>query len=134
MITGFRLNLAPLKEPLGFIKFVEWDFGLTAAIAFLWLVCSSAWAKGLQNVKDATGTAGITSTLALCKESDVACEVTDFANMRTLNVSVVFGYLNLIVWAGNAWIVYKETRCHSQKYTAQHGAGAGRGQQVPAAI
>jgi hypothetical protein len=65
------------------------DFGLTAAIAFLWLVCSSAWAKGLQNVKDATGTADITSTLALCKESDVSCEVTDFANMRTLNVSVV---------------------------------------------
>nr|XP_046153437.1 synaptophysin-like protein 1 isoform X1 [Oncorhynchus gorbuscha] len=242
MITGFRLNLAPLKEPLGFIKFIEWltaifafgscggysgrtivslfcsegrnetlnatfsypfrlnlvalvesnttlcnhsvpvthlvgdsassvqffvgvaiicflysivallvylgymhvykdsdfgpmfDFGLTAAIAFLWLVCSSAWAKGLQNVKDATGTADITSTLALCKESDVSCEVTDFANMRTLNVSVVFGYLNLMVWAGNAWIVYKETRCHSQKYTARQGAGAGRGQQVPAAI
>ncbi|KAL0962672.1 hypothetical protein UPYG_G00343810 [Umbra pygmaea] len=226
MMTGFRLNLAPLKEPLGFIKLVEWltaifafgscggysgknivslfcsegrnetlnatfsypfrlnlvalvdgdsassvkffvgvaivcflyamialliylgymhvykdsdfgpmfDFGLTATIAFLWLVCSSAWAKGLQNVKDAVGTKGIISTLALCQRNDIICEVTDFASMRALNVSVVFGYLNLLVWAGNAWFVYKETRWHSQKYAAQHGSQAGRGQHVPPLI
>ena len=24
MMTGFRLNFTPLKEPLGFIKLVEW--------------------------------------------------------------------------------------------------------------
>lgn len=52
-------------------------------------MCSSAWAKGLQNVKDATGTEGISSTLALCGESNVTCEVTEFANLRTLNISVV---------------------------------------------
>lgn len=52
-------------------------------------MCSSAWAKGLQNVKDATGTEGISSTLALCTGSNATCEVTDFANLRTLNISVV---------------------------------------------
>lgn len=62
---------------------------VTAILVFLWLVCSSAWAKGLQNVKDATDTEGISSTLALCKGSNVTCEVTEFANMRTLNISVV---------------------------------------------
>lgn len=67
------------------------DFALTAVLVFLWLVCSSAWAKGLQNVKDATGTEGIGSTLALCKGSNVTCEVTDYANLRTLNISVVSG-------------------------------------------
>lgn len=62
---------------------------ITAILVFLWLVCSSAWAKGLQNVKDATGTEGISSTLALCKASNITCEVTDYANLRTLNISVV---------------------------------------------
>ncbi|XP_075967699.1 synaptophysin-like protein 1 isoform X1 [Anarhichas minor] len=31
MMTGFRLNFTPLKEPLGFVKLVEW---LTAIFAF----------------------------------------------------------------------------------------------------
>ncbi|CAL8318567.1 unnamed protein product [Lota lota] len=239
MMTGFRLNLSPLKEPLGFIKLVEWltaifafgscggysgrniislfcgngtnetltaaisypfrlnqvslvegnmtfcnhtagpthlvgdsassaeffvgvavvcflysmvallvylgymhvykdsdfgpiiDFLVTAALAFLWLACSSAWAKGLQNVKDATGDAGIASALDVCARSDVTCRVTEFAGLRSLNVSVVFGFLNLCVWAGNAWFVYKETRWHSQKYAAQP---APTRSQVPAAI
>lgn len=62
---------------------------ITAILVFLWLVCSSAWAKGLQNVKSATDTEGISGTLALCKGSNITCEVTEFANMRTLNISVV---------------------------------------------
>ena len=65
------------------------DFVVTAAFAFLWLVCSSAWARGLQVVKDATGPAGIDSTLSLCKEPDVSCEVNEIANMRSLDISVV---------------------------------------------
>uniref|UniRef100_A0A8C5AAP9 Synaptophysin-like 1 n=1 Tax=Gadus morhua TaxID=8049 RepID=A0A8C5AAP9_GADMO len=218
MMTGFRLNLSPLKEPLGFVKLVEWltaifafgscggysgtnvislfcgngtnetlsaafsypfrcapnrsfnrqhciqtnkmdpqdhysassaeffvgvgvvcflysmvallvylgymhvykdsdfgpiiDFLLTAALAFLWLVSSSAWARGLQTVKHATGDAGIAATLGVCAQGDVTCRVTEFASLRSLNVSV-FGFLNLCVWAGNAWFVYKETRWHT---------------------
>lgn len=64
---------------------------VTATLVFLWLVCSSAWAKGLQNVKDATDTEGIVNTLALCNGNNNTCEVTEFANMRTLNISVVRG-------------------------------------------
>uniref|UniRef100_H3DMB8 Synaptophysin-like 1 n=1 Tax=Tetraodon nigroviridis TaxID=99883 RepID=H3DMB8_TETNG len=63
------------------------DFLITASLVFLWLVCSSAWAKGLQNVKDATGTEGISSTLAVC--SNLTCQVTEFASLRTLNISVI---------------------------------------------
>ncbi|KAJ8387008.1 hypothetical protein AAFF_G00161850 [Aldrovandia affinis] len=101
------------------------DLAATAIMATLWLLCSSAWAKGLQNMKYATGTVGIRATLALCQEEGVVCEVTELANMRTLNVSVVFGYLNVILWAGNAWFVYKETLWHSQKYTSQEAVGHG---------
>lgn len=84
--------LLDLKQLWGFAEmslFVFQDFVVTAILVFLWLVCSSAWAKGLQNVKDATDTDGIGNTLALCKGSNITCEVTEFANMRTLNISVV---------------------------------------------
>lgn len=76
------------QQTAPFFSFLK-DFVITAALVFLWLVCSSAWAKGLQNVKDATDTEAISNTLALCKGSNITCEVTDFANMRTLNISVV---------------------------------------------
>ncbi|KAL2102706.1 hypothetical protein ACEWY4_001874 [Coilia grayii] len=104
------------------------DFVVTAAFAFLWLVCSSAWARGLQVVKYATSLAGISSTLSLCSEPDVSCQISEMANMRSLDISVVFGFLNLIVWLGNAWFVYKETQWHSQKAAAQQGQGRRAGQ------
>ncbi|XP_060759824.1 synaptophysin-like protein 1 [Neoarius graeffei] len=102
------------------------DFLVTAAFAFLWLVCSSAWAQGLQKVKYATGTEGISTSLTLCR-NDVTCEVTEFSSMRTLDISVVFGFVNLIIWGGNAWFVYKETCWHSQKRSSQQGTERGRG-------
>ncbi|XP_077091267.1 synaptophysin-like protein 1 [Siphateles boraxobius] len=131
-VLAFLYSMAALLVYLGYMHvYRDSDFGpmcdfvLTSAFAFLWLVCSSAWARGLQTVKDATGTAGMDSTLALCRDAGVRCEVTEFASMRLLNISVVFGYLNLLIWVGNAWFVYKETRWHSQKVNAQQAAGRG---------
>ncbi|KPP63659.1 synaptophysin-like protein 1-like [Scleropages formosus] len=107
------------------------DFMMTVFFAFFWLVCSSAWARGLQTVKNATGTGAIREVLPLCREAGVVCEVSEFASMRSLNISVVFGYLNMIMWAGNAWFAYKETRWNAQKYSSQP---AGSRAQVPAPI
>lgn len=136
-VVCFLYSMAALLVYLGYMHVYKdsdfgpiFDFLLTAILVFLWLVCSSAWAKGLQNVKDATNSAGINNTLALCKGNNVTCSVTEFANLRSLNFSVVFGYLNMFVWAGNAWFVYKETRWHSQKFS-QPGPGH---QPVPAPI
>uniref|UniRef100_A0A673LKV2 Synaptoporin-like n=1 Tax=Sinocyclocheilus rhinocerous TaxID=307959 RepID=A0A673LKV2_9TELE len=115
-VLAFLYSMVALLVYLGYMHVYRdsdfgpmFDFVLTAVFAFLWLVCSSAWARGLQMVKDATGTAGIEFTLALCTDRDVRCEVTDYASMRSLNISVIFGFLNLILWVGNAWFVYKET-------------------------
>ncbi|KTF83372.1 hypothetical protein cypCar_00022447 [Cyprinus carpio] len=131
-VLAFLYSMVALLVYLGYMHVYRdsdfgpmFDFVLTAVFAFLWLVCSSAWARGLQTVKDATGTAGIESTLALCMDRDVKCEVTEFASMRSLNISVIFGFLSLIIWAGNTWFVYKETSWHSQKVNAQQAAGRG---------
>ncbi|XP_053725372.1 synaptophysin-like protein 2a [Synchiropus splendidus] len=82
------------------------DLVLTAAFAILWLVSSSAWAKGLTDVKWATNPEHL---VEICKDT---CDPGDFPSFGRLNASVIFGFLNLILWAGNCWFIYKETSFH----------------------
>lgn len=84
------------------------DLVLTAAFAFLWLVSSSAWGKGLTDVKWATNPEHLV-TIDSCKG---VCQPGEFPSMGRLNASVIFGFLNLILWAGNCWFIYKETPFH----------------------
>ncbi|XP_036415149.1 synaptophysin-like protein 2a [Colossoma macropomum] len=82
------------------------DLVLTAIFAFLWLVSSSAWGKGLTDVKSATD---LSVLVDRCKP---ACQIHEYPAMGRLNASVIFGFLNLILWAGNCWFIYKETPFH----------------------
>lgn len=59
------------------------DLGLTAAFAFLWLVSSSAWGKGLTDIKSATNPSHLAE---ICGET---CKPKDFPSMGRLNASVV---------------------------------------------
>uniref|UniRef100_A0A3Q0RLT5 Synaptophysin-like 2a n=1 Tax=Amphilophus citrinellus TaxID=61819 RepID=A0A3Q0RLT5_AMPCI len=81
------------------------DLLLTAAFAFLWLVSSSAWGKGLTDVKYATDPYHLVEWCDYCKPGDSP-------SMGRLNASVIFGFLNMILWAGNCWFIYKETSFH----------------------
>lgn len=59
------------------------DLVVTAAFAFLWLVSSSAWGKGLTDVKGATNPNYLVES---CKE---ICTAGEFPSMGRLNASVV---------------------------------------------
>ncbi|KAM9444485.1 synaptophysin-like protein 2a [Clarias gariepinus] len=82
------------------------DLVVTAIFAFLWLVSSSAWGKGLTDVKYAT------DPEMLRNHCTPPCVPTHAPSMGRLNSSVVFGFLNLILWAGNCWFIFKETPFH----------------------
>ncbi|XP_061582542.1 synaptophysin-like isoform X3 [Cololabis saira] len=60
------------------------DLVLTASFSFLWLVSSSAWGKGLTDVKWATNP---THLVASCR--DLSCDPGEFPAMGRLNASVV---------------------------------------------
>lgn len=88
------------------------DLVLTAVFAFLWLVSSSAWGKGLSDVKRATEPTFLLNLIEACKSGVNACTAGALPSMGRLNASVVFGFLNLILWGGNCWFIYKETPFH----------------------
>ncbi|XP_062246924.1 synaptophysin a [Platichthys flesus] len=85
------------------------DLGMTGVFAFMWLVSSAAWAKGLSDVKTATNPNEVLTLIPACEEEGNTCREVHDPVMSGLNTSVAFGFINLVLWAGNLWFVFKET-------------------------
>ncbi|XP_035014132.1 synaptophysin [Hippoglossus stenolepis] len=85
------------------------DLGLTGVFAFMWLVSSAAWAKGLSDVKTATNPDQVITLIPACVDEGNTCREVHDPVMSGLNTSVAFGFINLVLWAGNLWFVFKET-------------------------
>ncbi|XP_028823075.1 synaptoporin b [Denticeps clupeoides] len=94
------------------------DFLVTVIFSFLWLVSSCSWAKALSGVKEAVGNKQILFLMSACRDSGNECSISDMPLWSRLNTSVVFGFLNFILWGGNIWFAYKETGLHkrTQRY------------------
>ncbi|XP_076848309.1 synaptoporin isoform X2 [Brachyhypopomus gauderio] len=93
------------------------DFVVTVVFSFMWLVSSSAWAKGLSDVKVATDPDVVVLLMSACKVQTTKCSSVYRPIWSSLNTSVVFGYLNFVLWAGNIWFVFKETGWHKGRTT-----------------
>uniref|UniRef100_A0A3P8WM16 Synaptophysin n=2 Tax=Cynoglossus semilaevis TaxID=244447 RepID=A0A3P8WM16_CYNSE len=85
------------------------DLGVTGVFAFMWLVSSAAWAKGLSDVKTATDPDKVVTLIAACDAEENRCREVHDPVMSGLNTSVAFGFINLVLWTGNLWFVFKET-------------------------
>lgn len=85
------------------------DLGVTGVFTFMWLVSSAAWAKGLSDVKTATDPDKVITLISACDVEVNRCREVHDPVMSGLNTSVAFGFINLVLWAGNLWFVFKET-------------------------
>ncbi|XP_061696129.1 synaptophysin-like [Syngnathoides biaculeatus] len=85
------------------------DLGVSAVFAFMWLVSSAAWAKGLSDVKRATDPDQVITLISACDAEENRCREVHDPVVSGLNTSVAFGFINLVLWVGNLWFVFKET-------------------------
>ncbi|CAH1153733.1 unnamed protein product [Phaedon cochleariae] len=82
-------------------KLPLYDFLITVIFGVLWLSSSAAWANGLTGLKSATNPS---LKPQVCKNCTAIS-----SSFSTLNISVIFGFLNFFLWAADLWFIYKET-------------------------
>ncbi|OWF41540.1 synaptophysin-like protein 1 [Mizuhopecten yessoensis] len=84
------------------------DFVVSCVLTALWLISSAAWAQGLVNLKYDTDL-GDSDLYRRIPDCVYGCVQDGMPNYASLNVSIIFGFLNMVVWGGNLWFLYKET-------------------------
>ncbi|GAB1288010.1 Synaptophysin-like protein 2 [Apodemus speciosus] len=90
------------------------DFCVTVSFTFFWLVAAAAWGKGLTDVKGATRPSSLTAAMSVCHGEEAVCSAGATPSMGLANISVLFGFINFFLWAGNCWFVFKETPWYGQ--------------------
>lgn len=83
------------------------DFGATLVFAVLWLISSSLWAQGVADLKYFSDPNNFLQGRHECGTG--LCKSVYSGSFATLNVSLLFGFLNFSLWTASLWFIYKET-------------------------
>lgn len=97
------------------------DLGLSALLALFWFAGSSAWAQGKSDVKYYTSLPNFKNFVDVCNNAECSPETT--ASFATLNVSLILGFFNVLLWVAGCWFVFKETSFHAQRQPPPVGGG-----------
>ncbi|XP_055139576.1 synaptophysin-like protein 1 isoform X8 [Symphalangus syndactylus] len=164
-MSGFQINLNPLKEPLGFIKVLEWIASIfafatcggfkgqteiqvncpttitenktvTATFGYPFRlneasfqpppgvnICDVNW-KDYVLIGDYSSSAQFYVTFAVFVFLYCIAALLLYVGYTSLYLDsrklpmIIVGFLNMILWGGNAWFVYKETSLHSPSNTS----------------
>ncbi|XP_072690969.1 synaptophysin-like protein 2 isoform X2 [Canis lupus baileyi] len=108
------------------------DFCVTVSFTFFWLVAAAAWGKGLTDIKGATRPSSLTAAMSVCHGEEAVCSAGATPSMGLANISVLFGFINFFLWAGNCWFVFKETPWHGQGQGQGQDQGQGPSQESAA--
>ena len=114
------------------------DFLLTIIWTVFWIAGSSAWGQGVSDLRHQTSTDYVTRIVTGCKSngtdicSQYECKYKYFMKKTKLHlffllagtyanvtVSVIFGFLNFLLWVASVWFIYKETRFFKSRNAQQ---------------
>lgn len=95
------------------------DFTITIIWTIFWLAGSSAWAQGVSNIRSQTSWENIAKRSNICGENNVSCTEKFSGSYANIIVSVIFGFLNFLLWLGGIWFVYKETHMFKSRSAQQ---------------
>ncbi|CAF0805975.1 unnamed protein product [Rotaria sp. Silwood1] len=86
--------------------------------SIFWIAGSSAWAKGVSNIRTQTSWENVAQRSGVCPDL-AQCPENYSGTYGSIIVSVIFGFLNFILWIGSAWFVYKETKFFTNRTEQQ---------------
>ncbi|XP_054640674.1 synaptoporin b [Dunckerocampus dactyliophorus] len=101
------------------------DFVVTVIFSLMWLISTCFWAKALTDIKTATEPTKVLLLISACSAQENKCTAAQGPLWSRLNASVVFGFVNFILWVGNIWFVFKETGWYKmgQRYPTRSSSG-----------
>ncbi|XP_037107079.1 synaptoporin isoform X1 [Syngnathus acus] len=101
------------------------DFAVTVIFSLMWFISSCCWAKDLSEIKVATKPTKVLLLISACSAQENKCTAAQEPLWSQLNSSVVFGFVNVVLWAGNIWFVFKETGWYKmgQRYPTRSTSG-----------
>eukprot|EP00112_Aurelia_sp_Birch-Aquarium-sp1_P009249 Seg2042.5 transcript_id=Seg2042.5/GoldUCD/mRNA.D3Y31 product=Synaptophysin protein_id=Seg2042.5/GoldUCD/D3Y31 len=104
------------------------DFVISVVFVIFWFTGAIACAASVTGIKNRTSLSAIIPRIPQCKGG--LCSPRMEANLATLHISALIGFLNVFVWCGNLWFLYKETPWHSPK-SRSAATVSGPGSQPP---
>ncbi|CAG2100326.1 unnamed protein product [Medioppia subpectinata] len=109
------------------------DLAATGVLTIFWLAGACAWAAGVSDVRYYTSPSYLYKHLDFCSPNNTAeslnpkgeCYESNPGKWTSLNISLIFGFANIFLWAASMWFVFKETQFHRKQMPDQMGAPGG---------
>jgi hypothetical protein len=101
------------------------DFIISAGFVIFWFIAAVAWSDGVAKLKEYTGSDRIFDQTG-CLGLQICSIDGSGPTYAGLNVSLIFGYANVALWASGLWFLWKETawfQGHEDQNFAASGAG-----------
>lgn len=97
---------------------MEWvpvvDLGIHFAFTIMWFAGSIAWAVAITSIKNEVKLNSLMAANPSICPDDVNCTL-DGIKWQLLDFSVVFGFVNFLLYLGNLWFIFKETTFFAKK-------------------